>query len=84
MCVCVCRQALVLSQGTQMALSGMEDRGVGLPPASPSENEDHLDTVSCAVHLHWLCITCDADFSLNFRLPPLNTIVHCACFKGGI
>ncbi|KAK7090094.1 uncharacterized protein [Littorina saxatilis] len=38
--------ALVLSQGTQMALSGMEDRGVGLPPASPSDNELYSDPSS--------------------------------------
>ncbi|XP_076453665.1 uncharacterized protein LOC143288888 [Babylonia areolata] len=33
------KQTLVLSQGTQMKLSGLKDKGVGLPPASPSDNE---------------------------------------------
>ncbi|KAK7499220.1 hypothetical protein BaRGS_00009480 [Batillaria attramentaria] len=40
-------RALVLSHGTQQALSGMGDQGVGLPPASPSDNEMGSDS---AVH----------------------------------
>ncbi|KAL8625519.1 hypothetical protein ACOMHN_014608 [Nucella lapillus] len=40
------KHALVLSQGTQMRLSGMRDQGVGLPPASPSDNEQYSDNAS--------------------------------------
>lgn len=40
------QQALVLSQRTQIILSGMEERGVGLPPASPSDNEQQTDPAS--------------------------------------
>lgn len=35
----------MLSQGTQMALSGMGNQGVGLPPASPSDNEQGSNSV---------------------------------------
>lgn len=39
------RRSLMLSQGTQMALSGLGDKGVGLPPASPSDNEQDSSNV---------------------------------------
>jgi len=40
------KRSLVLSHNSQMGLSGLGDRGVGLPPASPSEQESLCNTDS--------------------------------------
>ncbi|XP_071084899.1 uncharacterized protein [Haliotis cracherodii] len=45
------KRSLMLSQRTQMSLSGLADKGVGLPPASPSDDETQAMDDSSTVFL---------------------------------